>query len=123
MNTAATIQISDIEEHSDLKKISLSGQIDESNLADISSQIDEATKMAEVKIFILDLKNLEFINSKVIGYIASLHSRLDTEGRRIIFMKATDEILEILDLVGLINLIPNFESVEDILSAIETGEL
>jgi anti-anti-sigma factor len=123
MPTNAVVTIADLNDHKDVKLIILAGQIDESNLDNVSQKIDQTLSDSQVTIFALNLKDLEFINSKVIGYIASLNSRLQNENRRLVFLAANQHILDILDLVGLLSLIPHFESAEDFLAAREAGEV
>jgi len=113
MNPKTSIQIFDLENRPDLKIIMLAGQFDEFSLELISSEIDHVVATSRIKHLFLDLKNLEFINSKAIGYLASLHWKLQDKKSHLILLSPPQNILETLDLVGILNLIFSFNSLEE----------
>lgn len=100
----------------------LDGQIDESNLSDFEN-IVSATINEVKEFFVFDLENLEFINSKVIGFLAATHAKLTELNKKMIFTKANQQILDIIELVGLTQIVPTFESEEEMIAAIKAGEV
>lgn len=102
--------------------ITLDGQIDESNLESFKNALNPLIG-DDRKFILLNLAKLEFINSKVIGYLASLHSQLAEQNQRIIFVEPNQNILDILELVGLTQIMPTFETETKALTAIEQNEV
>lgn len=106
-----------------VKIVSLKGQIDESNLIVLSTKLDFFLIDKKTSYIVLNFKELDFLNSKVIGYIASYYSKLHDLDKRLIIIEANETILDILSLVGLTNIIdyyPNLkEAVEIIKNDIE----
>jgi len=102
--------------------ISLEGQIDEDNLREFDEFVDPITK-SNHNYLVFSLENLEFINSKVIGYLAAMHIRLTENKKQMIFMKTNPEIFDILELVGLTQIIPVFDTETKMVEAIKNEEI
>ena len=101
--------------------ITAAGEIDESNLAKLSSQLDPLAG-AEEAFILLDLAQVTFINSKVIGYLAGAHTALSENNRHLIFISPSEPVAEILELVGLPQIVPTFQGKEAALRAIRDNE-
>lgn len=102
--------------------IALTGQIDESNLADFEKVVTPVIETTK-EFLIFDLAELEFINSKVIGFLAATHAKLAELNKKMIFIKANQQILDIIELVGLTQIVPTFELEEEAIEAIKAGEI
>ncbi|MFA5820917.1 MAG: STAS domain-containing protein [Candidatus Gracilibacteria bacterium] len=102
-----------IEDAVDAKIIHISGQLDESN---VDEKIKEVYKIVEANPknlhLIFDLENLDYLNSKAIGYLTDLYGKVTGDGGKIATAKAKTNILDILQVVGLTQLIQNFDTVE-----------
>ncbi len=102
-----------IEDGIDAKIIHISGQLDESN---IDEKIKEVYKVVEANPknlhLIFDLENLDYLNSKAIGYLTDLYGKVTGDGGKIATARAKTNILDILQVVGLTQLIQNFDTVE-----------
>ena len=87
-------------------KIKLSGEIDKTNieekLAPLSDQIRTIPKNSTL---ILDFSNLNYINSTFIGTLADWHNILSNNSGRICVKNLNEEVKEILDLVGLFDIL------------------
>lgn len=92
----------------------ISGQLDESN---IDEKIQEIYKVVEANPkdlnLIFDLENLEYMNSKSIGYITDLYGKITDSGGQVVIAKARPNILDILTVVGLTQLIKSFASLDE----------
>ncbi len=88
--------------------VKLTGQIDESNLEELSNPLDTIKK--EYNIIILNIKDLYYINSKVIGYFAALYSDLNKSNKKLVFAEGNPQIMDIISLVGLTNIIEYYET-------------
>ncbi|MBI5754194.1 STAS domain-containing protein [Candidatus Peregrinibacteria bacterium] len=97
-----------------VKTIHVTGQLDESN-------VDEKIKII-YKIFetnpkgvnlIFDLEGLDYMNSKSIGYMTDLYGKVTEAGGTIAIAKPKPNITDILQVVGLTQLIKTFDSSEE----------
>lgn len=113
----ANIIVEDIASTTPDKKIKvahISGQLDESN---VDEKIQVLYKILEENPqglnLILDLENLEYMNSKSIGYLTDIYGKIAQNGGQVAIAKARPNIADILQVVGLTQLIKTFDSVVD----------
>jgi anti-anti-sigma factor len=102
--------------------ITLDGQIDESNLVEFGKVIEPLVGSA-TPYLVFNLAKLEFINSKVIGYLAAVHGKLTETNQQMLFAAPNQNILDILELVGLTQIVPTFENEEKAIATIKQGEI
>ncbi len=100
----------------------LSGQIDENNLDHLIEVVDPLIGVVE-RHLVFNLRELDFINSKVIGYFANTRGKLSTSKQKMIFVEANSNIFDILELVGLTQIVPTLESETHALKALERCEI
>lgn len=112
-----TININDSEKD-EVKIVLLTGEMDESAIDIIRPQVDPLLGNEDVKTIIFDLKELEFINSKGIGYLVSIHTHLTKNDRSIILANANDQVMDVISLVGLTSIIKYFGSTEEAVNSI-----
>ncbi len=97
-----------------LKLVRIVGQLDESNVDEqaksIYTVIDANTQGLSL---IFDLTGLEYMNSKSIGYLTDWYSKVSTNGGKVVIASARDNILDILQVVGLTQLIPAFATLDE----------
>lgn len=97
-----------------VKTIHIKGQLDESN---VDEKIQEIYKLMEATPkglnLIFDLENLEYLNSKSIGYLTDLYGKLTEAGGMMVITKPKPNITDILQVVGLTQLIKNFDNMEE----------
>ncbi len=109
--TEATITIEDLGENT--KVAHISGQLDESN---VDEKIQEIYKVVEQipkgLNLILDFENLEYMNSKSIGYVTDLYGKITEASGTIAIAAAKPNIIDILQVVGLTQLIKTFDTVK-----------
>ncbi len=102
----------------------ISGQLDESN---IDEKIQEIYKVVEANPkdlnLIFDLENLEYMNSKSIGYITDLYGKITDSGGQVVIAKARPNILDILTVVGLTQLIKSFPSLDEAKNSFATSTI
>lgn len=97
-----------------VKQITFKGQLDETN-------VDEKAKLIYALIeqnpknlnLLMDFENLEYMNSKSIGYLTDWYSKVSEGGGRIVIAKARPNILDILEVVGLTQLISCFPTSDE----------
>jgi anti-anti-sigma factor len=115
--TEATITIENLS--ADTKIVHIAGQLDESNvdekIKEIYKSVEEVPKGLKL---IYDLEKLEYMNSKSIGYLTDLYGKITEGGGKVAIAKAKPNITDILQVVGLTQLIQSFDTVEMAKSAL-----
>jgi len=101
--------------------VHISGEIDISNLSSLESIIKPIIDDTNIKAIVLDCKNLMFIDSKVVGYFAYIYTALNHSNRKIMIVAANEIINDILTLVGLTAIIPQFTTIEESLQNLTTA--
>ena len=119
MSSEAYIEVIYETGHSGIVMANASGQLDESNLPELSSKIDPLLSMAEVRNLVFNFSKLEYLNSKILGYIANLSSEMEHAGKHIAIAEANSAVTDILDLVGLTTLIPCYPSAREAFESFE----
>lgn len=90
------------------------GQLDESNIdAQAAVITDVMTAMDKGAYAVLDLGQLTYMNSKSVGYVTFWHVKLQHRGGEIVIAAAPQNILDILNVVGLTQIIRTFASVDE----------
>lgn len=116
MPTPVTLTIEDVQGDTNilLKIIKIAGQLDESNVDEEAKKVYELIEQNPSKLnLILDLEELEYMNSKSIGYLTDWYGKVYENGGKVVIAKAKPNILDILEVVGLTQLIKNFPTVEE----------
>lgn len=97
-----------------LKTVRISGQLDESN---VDEKIQVIYKIFETNAkgvnMLFDLENLDYMNSKSIGYLTDLYGKITEGGGTAVICKAKPNITDILQVVGLTQLIKTFDGTEE----------
>ncbi|MGC8925214.1 MAG: STAS domain-containing protein [Calditerrivibrio sp.] len=87
-------------------------RIDVSNIDEINTLLN---KIDDKKDLILDISQLQFIDSSGIGVIAGLYKKYKKKGKIFGLLGANCRITGILDIVGLTSIVKIFYSIEDYL--------
>lgn len=113
----ATITIEDLPgNHPDktVKLVKFAGQLDESNVDEKAKiMYDLISKVPQNLHLVLDFENLEYMNSKSIGYLTDWYTKITEKKGNIIIAKAKPNILDILQVVGLAQLIQCVPTLEE----------
>jgi len=96
-----------------LKVAHISGQLDESNVDEKIQVIYKSLENAPKGLsMIFDMQNLDYMNSKSIGYLTDLYGKITELGGKAAVCSAKSNILDILQVVGLTQLMQNYESLD-----------
>lgn len=111
----ANIEISLDEPNNDksYQKITLKGEIDRDTIDEFRDKMEEKIKEFSENTLLLNMENLEFINSEGIGYLSDIQNRLSTKDKNVAIIKASDRIMDIFQLVGLNQIIPCYSSMDE----------
>lgn len=99
-----------------VKVVHLSGELDEVSIEKLRLYVDPLLNDKNVVKIIFDFTNLEFINSKGIGYLVSVHTHLAKDGRALELAGAVEPVMDVIALVGLTSIIPYYATLGDALS-------
>jgi stage II sporulation protein AA (anti-sigma F factor antagonist) len=95
------------------------GQLDESNVDEKIKEIYSVIETNPQNLhLIFDLENLEYMNSKSIGYLTDIYGKLTETGGKMAIAKAKSNIADILQVVGLTQLVQIFDSIDSAKSAL-----
>lgn len=119
MASKVQIVVGELPEKDNVKLVSLSGEIDETNLGELKEVVDPLLVSDDCQILFFNLKELSFINSMVISYFTNIYTKLTELNKRIVFVEANNQILDILDLVGLTTIIDNHNSLREALATLD----
>ncbi len=115
--TQATITVSDIPtlvSGQTVKLVICEGQLDESNVDEKAKTVYELIEKNNQNLFLLfDFENLEYMNSKAIGYLTDWYGKVNEGKGKIVIAKAKSNILDILQVVGLTQLITCYGTLDE----------
>lgn len=101
--------------------IQFKGELDESNIDNTAKEVYKLLEdVADSVPVVLDFAELGYMNSKSIGYLSDWYTRLGEKGSELIVAQAQENILDILQTVGLdnfIKLIPTMDEAKALLIA------
>lgn len=116
MPTIANITVQDAPTNPAIKIVNVAGELDESNLPEFEAVVNPLIQDETIKALIFNLEGLEFMSSKIIGYLASVYTKLSSSQRQIIATNINQTINDILVLVGLDQLLTVYSTVDEALN-------
>lgn len=97
-----------------VKLVTIAGQLDESNVDEKSTMVYEIINKNPANLsLIFNLENLEYMNSKSIGYMTDWYGKISAANGKMVIVKAKPNIADVLQVVGLTQLIPIFNTLEE----------
>jgi anti-anti-sigma factor len=96
------------------KILTFKGQLDETNVDEKAKEIYALIEQTPKNLYLLfDFENLEYMNSKSIGYLTDWYSKVTEGGGKVVIAKARPNILDILEVVGLTQLVSCFPTLDE----------
>lgn len=118
--TIEDIASTDAQKH--IKLIAISGQLDESNIDEKAQEIYTVISQNPQGLFIIfDFEKLEYMNSKAIGYLTDWYGKVTEGTGKIAIIKAKQNITDILQVVGLTQLISLYANIDEAKFAVLGG--
>ncbi len=96
-----------------IKVVEVTGDLDEANIDKLKMVVEPLLNEAGLSQLVLDFSKLRFINSKGIGYLVSVHTHVTKESKVLAIAGATEAVMDVISLVGLTSIIPNYTTVEE----------
>lgn len=93
----------------------LKGEIDVHRLPEAEAGLKPLVENSALTTLVLDARELTFIDSKVVGYIAYLRTTYTKSGRHLCLVGVNETVNDILSLVGLMQVIPHFATLDEAL--------
>ncbi len=101
------------------KIVHIVGQLDESNVDEQAKAIYQVIESTPQQLsLIFDLTGLEYMNSKSIGYLTDWYSKISGRGGKVLLAAARENILDILQVVGLTQLISAYATLDEAKAAV-----
>jgi anti-anti-sigma factor len=72
---------------------------------------------------ILDLADVRFVDSSFVGYVVTLVARLHGHGRELLVTRPRGHVRQILGAVGLPNVVPVYDSIDEGVEILASGRL
>ncbi|MFC1655299.1 STAS domain-containing protein [Patescibacteria group bacterium] len=107
--------VNDPDAEKKLQKVTVKGEVDRDTMPDFRDKMEAFLQTFQQTNLVLDLENLEFINSEGIGYLSDVYNRFSTQSKKIMILRASARIMDIFQLVGLDQIIPCYNSDEECL--------
>ncbi|MBU1935269.1 STAS domain-containing protein [Patescibacteria group bacterium] len=105
------------------KLITFSGQLDETNVDSEAKKIYQVIdEMAEPNL-LLDFSDLEYMNSKSIGYVTDWYSKASAKNGKIVIARPRVNILDILKVVGITQIITIYDNLDEAKAAFGVAEV
>jgi anti-sigma B factor antagonist len=79
--------------------IAVSGELDLASAPELESEL-EKVRPEEIKLVIIDLRELEFMDSTGLSTIVRAHQRLSDQGCELTLVKGPPQVQRLLDLTG-----------------------
>jgi anti-anti-sigma factor len=109
-----TVTEESIDENVKVVIVRFDGQLDESNIDDNAHLIYDLIDGLDPHCFLIfDFQGLSYMNSKSIGYLTDWHLKVTEKQGEIILGRARENILDILNVVGLTQIIKSFPTIDE----------
>lgn len=93
--------------------VKISGNLDKAGLTEVKDKIEEAERSMSAKFLVFDFSGLNFINSEGIGFFLALYNKLIKDGKKMIITGASENVKDVLNVIGLMNIIDNYASISE----------
>ena len=109
------ITIENIQKKTNIKLIKLIGELDIVGSNELIKKITPILESSRLN-FILDLSKLSYINSTGIFTLVHIFTKMKETGKYLKFISINKSIKDVLDALGIFNIIPTFNNLEDALN-------
>lgn len=112
--TITTEKLVTADKNKDVRIIKFAGQLDESNVDENAKTIYKIVQDGGDGLsLIFDFAKLEYMNSKAIGYLTDWYGKVTAKKGKIVIAQAKSNIMDILQVVGLTQLIDAFATIDE----------
>jgi anti-sigma B factor antagonist len=94
--------------------IAVSGELDLASSPALQEEIDRVAS-SEAKLLIIDLRELDFMDSTGLSVLVRAHQRAEEQGRQLAMVKGPQQVQRLLSLTGVADRLSLVDSPEDLL--------
>jgi len=102
--------------------IPLGGHLDDAALPEFEMTV-EPLMQGQHAYLVFDLGDLSFLNTRVIGYLTTIHNRSQKAEKQIAFVNSNEIIFDILEMAGLNELVPTYDAEAAFVAAVRNQML
>ncbi|MBF0433447.1 MAG: STAS domain-containing protein [Fibrobacteria bacterium] len=95
--------------------LSLSKEMDMDRINEFSNYINENLHPEKSKVFIINLENVNFIDSMVLGILNNLRLRCEKKGGHVLLYMVKKGIIDMLNTSGLLNFFHVFQTEDELI--------
>lgn len=116
-NKQIKLEIKDVEGHSDIKVVEFDGDLDSTNVETILDQINGIYGSGVAHI-VADFAKLRYVNSTGLGILLHISKTARLKQCTFKIAKVTDNVFEIIEIIGANTLLDLYDEVEDALQSL-----
>ena len=95
--------------------VGVAGELDLASSPELEQQLEQFYA-SDSGLLLIDLRNLEFMDSTGLSVIVSAHQRLIEAGRRLIIVRGPQQVQRLLDLTGVAERLELVDTPEEVLA-------
>jgi len=103
-----------VEKHGPWAVLLLKGELDLAVGAELQRDVIDLLPTDEPRLVAIDLSEVTFIDSTVIGILAMAHKRATRNGGRLAVLGASERVARVLEMTGLATVLDLRDSVQDL---------
>ena len=94
--------------------IAVSGELDLASAPALESELEQARR-SDSELLVLDLRELQFMDSTGLSVIVKTHQRLSDDGRSLCLIRGPQQVQRLLDLTGVAERVRLADTPEEVL--------
>ncbi len=105
-----------------VKVVRFIGQLDSSNVEESKKIVEDVIGDKKMNLFLIfDFSKLEYLNSRAIGCLVECYQTISGGGGKILIASPTENVADVIKVVGINKVIPMYQSVEAAVSDLKKG--
>ena len=100
----------------------LSGELDVASVRENRAAMEKALRQQPFKKLILDLTEIEFMDSSGLGFILGRYKQLEEQGREMVLVGARNQVSRVLKMSGVEEILPSYLTLDEAIEAMEEEE-
>lgn len=106
-------------DHPEIAVVTASGEMDMTELQRVESVMNPLLENNSVAMVVFDVSELSYMNSRSVGLLMNYYGILKERNRQLILVGLQDGVKDTLSLVGVTQLVPIYDSLEDFAATVK----